>query len=1006
MRVRVNKNHAPSWEDVDEVLRHERHIHIWHMRHATCKRRLFALEATYKFIYDYLTKRQSMHSDEWCPLSASNNLLVGLGQCIRAMEKRVKRYGQRLDQLLTLQNLEKHTTEINPLLIASRHMELTDPDKKIWKQLYDLNIAPKKVTDAYNEIKDLLPEEALANYEVRTGVAKLPMPGSWHCTGSSASKSEYLKCTSSEFYRRYLRSDIAVAKSNKLSKVFSESFEIMPGKIIKVPRRIERYFNVEMDRAIKNNTCFPTKYMRCIVLAYSFGGMFGCAFSATQLFLFGFARSVSAACNDYVLSTPFSKLKDLLKNKCLFSSSDTTANSILRYKGGRTVFPVNLAAIDYPEKARELVIESQTYFPDRRAKSAIAYMRSMVAEHEPDGYMAIWLALVVSNVLGRRVSAQYALFFLVNWAANQYQIQGTPTSEHRLRLLFNTIGLTFESNLAVVVPVVGFGSGMTESKLRRYTVHLMKNFTKSLLDGGRPVMEVEKKNVTCMTFEQLSSRLFKNSNAVRLSASNEDDDSTLEKMLDEMRGEEFVPNKTRRWIHQEEYNKTLNPRLKLRMRFGVCGFQHPLSSSNDKNFLVRAQLLKHRQTYLQREASAAINWDRLLQFFFPRRLSLTHPEVAEPCTNCAVTHLKNLSRHFVAVLSSFLSLSLSCERVLDNIRIKFNTDILTLGKEPNQFLKQKAGLVIGQHAVEVLGIAYHQIGFFDKAQEILSVHPSELATHSDMGRLAIEMAIDCITARKHQHQYDKGQPFLPFDNNVLFEPIPFIGIEAPVFPAKDSYEDNTSVINESESEFWVEETNDHMIDALVSRGILSFQKLEMRNKRDTKILRGDMCVNFYRKIGSLNHKKLASDKPRKTDATTWSSKNTGQTGRNTTEFSPNSIIVLSVDGSDKGKVEEQMPQGCVEEMVRGNSGELFEIGGADDVFLAVVETQHVMAQNDIVYPECKIVSKKGKHICMIRAPDISPNYRHGGKPAVIVLKRGTCGSAKNHFKVHQKVKQN
>nr|BDT63051.1 MAG: wsv192-like protein [Trachysalambria curvirostris nimavirus] len=1004
--VEEKRSHASisnlSWEHVDQVLELERSIRKCHMRHMTCSRRSFAFTAIYKFLFDYLTERRSVRGDEWCPAAASRNLLLGVEKCIKVLEDREEHYRLMLDHYLQNKIRQKHT-RVNPLLVASRHTELADPDKKIWKRMYDAGIAPSKVIDAYEEVKRLLPNEAVANYEIRTGEVNCLVDQS-HCrivcdnttkTCGDTMAAEHLTCTPREFYDRYMRSDIVVAKSNKISEAFSENYEILPGKVIRVPRRIERYLNVEMERAVKNSTSFLTNYIRGIVVAYSVGDMFGVAFPATQLYLMAFGQSASAACGEYVLGSSFTRLKGFLISRKLFSvpigDSDYNSKCFSGYGEGRSTFPDSLSATKYHKTPRDLIVGSLNYMPDRKVKSAVAHMRSPVAEHEPDGYMAVWLALAVSRVLGRGVSANYAILFLANWAARQYQRQRTQISEQKLLRLFVSVGLTFEKIPGMVVPVVGFGSGMTNSKLKRYGIYCMRNFIKKLLDSGRPVMESTQRDLSDMSLEQLSARLFKNNGAVTLSTSSGEDDTALERTLESMRGEEFIPSEERRQIHEEEYNKTLNRELKLRLRFGVCGYQHPLPASGNKNSLVKLQLLKHRKTYVQRETAAAINWDRLLQFFFPRRSSLARPEIVGPHTTRALSRLRSLSRHFVEFISIALKSALPCERSLDDIDIKFNSDILTLGKKPDLFLRQKAGLVIGQHAIDALEVAYHHLDRFAESRGISNVHLSELTAHSDIGRAAIAMAHGCVTARDHQQQYSKCQSFIPNLKDTSFEPIPFYGIENPIFPPKGSYDDKTAIkCNEIESEFWVRETNGHMIDALLSRGILSLPKLEANRKRDSIILESNACVDLYRSIGRLNHKELISDKPRKSDPTPWSSKNTGQAGRSVTEFSPNSIIVLSVDCNliERGDTHIQNV-----EKVRGNNGVLFEVGGVDDVFLAAVETQYTMAQNDILYPERKTVSRTGKTFSMIKAPDISPVFRHGGKPAVITLRHGSCQKA-------------
>ena len=962
-----------TWELVDKVVEHELQTHKCVMRLKTSSRRLFAFVAIYSFLHQQLTQRSSHDSKEWCSASAAKNLLHGVAGIIRVLENRVKRFREQFDQLHAKRVRENHVA-IDPRIILSRHTEITDPDKKIWRRMHEANIVPEKVVKEYEKVKHLLPDEAIANYEPRTGaVIEQEQP-------KYDTVVDYINMSSADFYEKFIRSDIVVAKSNELSEMFNENFEIFPGTIIKVPRRRERYFNIEMANSIKNNIRFPSNFIRGMVLAYLLGKMFGGAFSAMQIYTMGFSEAASVACGNRILETSFSKLKTYLKSSRKLFHGDNNVPS---------KFPVKfLVSLRKNQDARKIIIDSIKHVPNRKEKAAVAVMRSTVAEHEPDGYMAVWLASAVSTLLGRKVTPGYAILFLVNWVAKQYQADNNICSEEYLKRLSNSIGITFDQTYGLVVPVVGFGCGLTNIKLRNYAVHAINQFAKKLLKGGTTTpSETKQERLKEMTLEQLSARLFKNNDVINnLAAGGNDDTTEQEEALSSMKGEEFVPNHERRQIHEEEYNEALNPGLKLRFRIGVCGYRHPLPASGNKQMQAGQQMLKRRQIYAQRETAAATNWDRLLQFMFPRKAVLSQSDKMGPYALFATSRLLNLNRSFIEIVQTALKKAIACERVLADINVKFNTDILTLGNKPDSFLRSKAGLVIGDHARQMLEIANHTLCRYEESRRVSNLHPSEISLDSAVGKLAVDLAHGCVIAREHQHQYSELQPFLPntptsgeVDYN-RFEPIPLYGIEDPIFPPKHSYIDETATrCNEHESKFWLDENNKNMVDALLSRGILSRPML-MKNK-NLDLLRGsdNMCIKFFKDIRTINHKDMASDKPRKHDPSPWSSKNTGQSGRSTTEFSPNSVIVLSLD--------EEENVAYREEDVKGVNGETFTVGGTDDVFLAAVETQRIMAQNDIVYPQCiekKDGSENNKY--MIEAPNISPMYRLYGKPAVITLK--------------------
>ncbi|KAK7073848.1 hypothetical protein SK128_001445 [Halocaridina rubra] len=250
-----------TWEFVDRALEHEKQTQKYILRLKTTSRRLFSFVAVYSFLYDFLTSRNGENTNEWCSFSASNNLLKGVAGVITTLEKRVVFFKKVLGKMASV-SIRDRFYLIDSAILESRQTERADPDKKIWKRLYAENIAPQKVVDEYNKVFSLLPNEAIVNYNYRTGLVNLsPL------MSNSQAIPDYEKLSDFEFYEKYIRSDIFLAKSNKLSALFSENFEILPDTVIKVPRRLERYFNVEMNYALKNNIGFPSNYIRAMVYA-------------------------------------------------------------------------------------------------------------------------------------------------------------------------------------------------------------------------------------------------------------------------------------------------------------------------------------------------------------------------------------------------------------------------------------------------------------------------------------------------------------------------------------------------------------------------------------------------------------------------------------------------------------------------------------------------------------------------------------------------------------------
>nr|BDT63528.1 MAG: wsv192-like protein [Pasiphaea japonica whispovirus] len=982
-----------TWEFVDKALIHERKTQKYILLSKTTSRRLFSFVAVYSFLHDFMTCKRGNNTDEWCSLSANSKILAGVGMVIGTLEERLAYFKRVLEKLATISVRERYYL-IDASIIESRQTELTEPDKKIWKRLYAEGIAPQKVVDSYNKVKNLLPNEAIINYQYRTGLVNLTFPSSSSSSFNPVKIPDYQCMSSFEFYEKYIRSDIFVAKSNKLSATFSENFEILPDTNIKVPRRLERYFNVEMNYAIENNIRFPSNHIRGLVNAYFIGAIFGGAFSAVQLYLLGFYLSATKACGNAVLDTSFTKLKLLIKSKELTTCKEEEFDI-------DEVYPCKLEAATVADEgaSRRIIYKAVHFCPQRSNKAAVAVMKTPLAEHEPDGYMADWLSLQVSRLLGRKVSAQYALLFLINWLAAKYKSEEDKNREFYydkiLKRFASSIGLSYNDKYGLVVPVVGFGSGMTNRKLKKYAIHCIVNVVKRLIDCGQKKVDVkeDKSKLEKKSLEELSKCLFKNNNVMKKTGENGEGiimEGEERECLEELRGQEFIPNERRRKIHEEEYSKALNAPMKLSFKFGICGYQHPLPASSNQQFLVSQQLLKHRQIYSQRETAAATNWYRMLQFLFPKDKAADYI----PYTEFAWERLGGLSRYFVSIVSKVLKKSLPCERVFDDIMAKFNTNMLPLGCKPGKFIRTKAGIEIKKHAKQALETAVirffcHEIDNITFAgnnnKKNINNIIKEKLKDKKLNDLAIKLAHQCVTAKPFSDSYNHIRPFLPRDDEEKFVPIPMFGIDDPIFPENDSYIDQTATkCNDTKSNFLIEEHSDVLIEAMVSRGILSEPILSHNNMRKIIASEQNICSNIYQQLRNVNHRKLLTNKPRKCDPTPWSSKNTGQSGRSTTEFAPNSVIILSENSNGVNVSDEEYE----DKPILCNDGKMMKLDGMSDIFLAAVETQRAMAQTDIIYPKKVIHPKTGKQL--IQAPDISPIYRHGGKPAAILLKHITC----------------
>lgn len=632
---------------------------------------------------------------------------------------------------------------------------------------------------------------------------------------------------------------------------------------------------------------------------------------------------------------------------------------------------------------RRFLMDANRYVPSRQDKNAVTFLRSPIAEQDANGPLAEWLAINMSKIIGRKVDAQYALLLLVNWAA-----RSGSKSFMLLKRVSNALNVFFHHPSGILVPNVGFGTGMTDVKLKIFARQLIEHMIKPLVIRGRDKrmlsMDVDGESsddnadydeivdsVGCENTCELarenkdiviaSSKLLSNNDVFKhktVQQQRNNENTHGDKTCDcechgvgkNLAGLTFHPCEDRRLIYEQEYSKTLNSQPYLLAEFGVCGYQHRLTASSDKKTLVSLQLLKERLIYIQREAAAAINWSRLLQFFLTSGSARDQNNVQEK--------LYSMNRKYIEHFSTVVRNGIACDRIISDLITKFNTEILPLGRSPDSFLRTKAGLTIIEHATQVLTRHYHHTSQLENIRDInINTIPKKLLAAAER----------CVTGRDLSRSYNVDIAFLvPYDGNYnnKFKPIPFFGVHNPIYPANSNeYEDNTAQkCSSQKSEFWIRANEINSAEALVSKGVISLPKV-VNNIESSSVIfsENNSCGPIFEGLYSMFKKDVSTEKPRKQDDhTPWSSKNTGQSGRNATEFSINSVIVVA-------------------DYEKGINGD-----PEDDIFLSAVDNQRITAQNDILYPDKKKHPTKG--FSMIKAPDYAPIYRHGGKTAVIVLK--------------------
>ncbi len=101
-------------------------------------------------------------------------------------------------------------------LMLERHLELTDPDKKIWSRLRYVDVEYNKAIRQQR----LPPNEAAFNYNVRRGKTVLEMSGALAQAAASSCAVE-INMSNFEFFEKYMGSDESLAASNKLSGAYN-----------------------------------------------------------------------------------------------------------------------------------------------------------------------------------------------------------------------------------------------------------------------------------------------------------------------------------------------------------------------------------------------------------------------------------------------------------------------------------------------------------------------------------------------------------------------------------------------------------------------------------------------------------------------------------------------------------------------------------------------------------------------------------------------------------------
>ena len=272
-----------SWEEVDKYLMADLRAKRTSLKHKTKERRLFATIGIYNYLFDTLTTHL-----KWCPMSTVN-FLKGFNKKINDLRKKVAELKEPLDEYQKKIMLKNYNPNDIRNLLAERHAELTNPDMKIWNRLFLEGLVQKNVKEEYEKYKHLLPNEPIFIHKPRRGPIDFSINNEEYNKMKEYKKAENMSAL--DFFNLYVKSDQSVTPSNNLSEKFSVPFEVLPNITVRVPRRMERFFNGEILAMSKLSAPTTSNYTRGLVISYLFAKMLGSSYMGAQIYMKTFAEA-------------------------------------------------------------------------------------------------------------------------------------------------------------------------------------------------------------------------------------------------------------------------------------------------------------------------------------------------------------------------------------------------------------------------------------------------------------------------------------------------------------------------------------------------------------------------------------------------------------------------------------------------------------------------------------------------------------------------------------------
>ena len=871
--------------------------------------------------------------------------------------------------------------------MQDRFMEHTDPEMEIWRRLQKENCFNRDIEMEMKRVEHLLPKRVPIYNDKRTGSI---------AASADDGVAGYDKPTIKIRERRWkddaamrLCCDDISIECNKISKLFCKSLVYDRNRRIKIPQYLKSLHVQCVEQA-----CYPNNYFRLLVMLYNLFSPVAGSYMAIQCLVSSIKEALTlAAKNKKTIVQAKSSLESSSGKISLSSSSlsSSVAAERLNILGSVGYEPSRMKK---KTKADDELDNIATVTLQKNERCILFMLCGRIAEMDTDHPYLQLLTSCFSHVLGRNVTPNYIFVLLLNYI---YKKSDNPAYHKHLSMFSFKVGLCVTNG--VLVPLCGFGSGITERKLRRLACGFVKIIENNYnnIDGptilGSAAAEgvrLSNEDASCDTEENKEKRVtgvidfffeglsISEPNEVIVVKKEEEQQqhcniSNGENQRDErqcgcschivedLKGKVIHPCKRRREIKEEIYERSLNLKPTLSLTFGVCGYKYLLNNiSNARlDYLIQRQKLKERKTFVERESASKTSWYNLIQYLFRKNSD-------------GKIILSNLCRRRVCRISKFM---VQCEHLSDiirNLEFKFNSSLLPLGYKENIFMRLKSGSDIAVHAASCWRLVCLHRGWIDEAAsgdappDWTLRYARECYEKHDARRAESERGRPFIDRERQQQQQQEQQ----HHENLQCQ-FPYRGVE-PII-GNEIYFKSKTFQDSLTGAFWVECSYDSLVDALRMKKLVSENEKHLAGLES--LARSTSYSVLFEKLVWEMKCKYDRDTlhvKEKNDISRWSRKNSGIHGKKSIDFDVNSLIVIEDTLFDE--------RPC---------------------FFFLVDSQEIAMKRNadfITVKELKMKKKNGggedddddkredeKRI-FVKAPCISPLYKTVTKPIPITVK--------------------